>query len=126
MGREYYGATADAQRAVNAMLALPATGREQDWEIEFADPGLVEPILGLLASDMPDLDVRCALALLLVASLDEGAGDGTQGSGPELIERAEKLLKADQAVHEAMTFFWLDQHQALDEERIGALLLGHG
>lgn len=45
MAREFYGATVEAQRAINKLLALPASGREQDWEVELADPHRVEEML---------------------------------------------------------------------------------
>lgn len=121
MAREFYGATVEAQRAINKLLALPASGREQDWEVELADPHRIEEMLAVAADSDLNLDERCALALLTIASIDEAAEGG--GVNPQDLERAQSILKQDDEVREAMIFYWIDQNRASDAETIKKILM---
>lgn len=76
MDRAYYGPTAMAKRALNRLLDLPATGQEQDWEIELADPSKVSAMLQLLRRGTLDLEAQTALGLLVLYSLEEAAASG--------------------------------------------------
>jgi hypothetical protein len=113
MTREFYGATVAAQTSINELLSLPASGREQDWEIELADPDRIEEMLK--AGSMSDLhyEEKCALALLIVASIEESVNAGD--INPNTLERAKAAFKRDDDVREAMIFYWLDQGRSSNE-----------
>lgn len=68
---EYYGPTKNAKAVINNILCLRATGREQDWEIELASPNLVEKIISELLSTDHEKEVKSALFLLLIFSVQE-------------------------------------------------------
>lgn len=122
MTREFYGATVEAQRAINKLLALPASGREQDWEIELADPRRIGEMLAIAADGGLNLDERRALALLTIASIDEAADAGEVNH--QDIEQANLILGQDDEVRDAMTFYWIDQNRASDAETVKKILLG--
>ncbi len=117
---EFYGATLEAEQAVSEMLSLAVIGNEQDWEIEFADPGLVDPIIELAARSELGFDERCALCLLLIASLE--AMEKVSRVPPESLAAAKKVIKARRDVCEAMAFYWLTLHRAEDETFVATLL----
>ena len=120
MSRKYYGATIAAQRIINDLLSLPSTGREQDWELELADPNRIEDMLSVASTAVLSHDGKCALALILIASIEEAIGSGL--TDPNLVERSRKFLQADENVLQAMRFFWIDQGQASDEDFVKSLL----
>ena len=122
MAREFYGATVEAQHAINKLLALPASGREQDWEVELADPHRIGEMLTVASDSSLNLDERCALALLTIASIDESADAGEVN--PKDVERAKSILKQDDQVRDAMIFYWIDQNRASNEETVKKILLG--
>lgn len=102
---EYYGATAEAIDVVNSRLGSLATGREQDWEVEFADPERIPAMLELAEDGMLDFEARSALWLLILASFDVAFENKTARS--ELLERAKLLISRDPDVLYRMRFHWL-------------------
>lgn len=102
---EFYGATAEAIGAVNSRLGIQATGREQDWEVEFADPPRIAEMLDLAEQGMLDLEARSALWLLILASFDVIFENG--GANSELVARAGLLISRDPDVLFRMRFHWL-------------------
>ncbi len=118
MTREFYGATAAAQKAINDLLDLPATGREQDWEYELADASKLGAMLRTLEHANLNFDARCALSLLLLATMQEEDATITQ----EHITEAARLLKLHRDVHEAMTFYWVELERADKPELVSAVL----
>jgi hypothetical protein len=70
MDEPYHWPDANAVRTLNSLLKLPATGREQDWEIEMAEIGRMPEMLALLNGATLDLECRSALALLMLHALD--------------------------------------------------------
>lgn len=121
MSREFYGATAEAQGSVNKLLSLPASGREQDWEFELADPNRIEEMLNAASTVELNHDEKCALALVLVASIEEAIESGL--ADRDLIARSRSILRDDGEVLEAMKFYWIEQCRASNEETVRQLLL---
>jgi hypothetical protein len=118
MKRTYYGATAQAQKVINQLLSLPATGREQDWEVEFADPLRILEMLDISRMRALDLEERCALFVLILASVDELERGP---SGDHLVRQIREILQEDEGVLEAMRFYWIQQMQRTDG-MVGAIL----
>jgi hypothetical protein len=119
MLREFYGATVEAQRSINKLLSFPATGREQDWEFEFADPNRIEDMLNVAATVKLDHDERCALLLILIASIDEAFGSNSPQR--DLIERSKIALRTNVRVQEAMEFYWVKQGRASNKQTLEEL-----
>lgn len=105
MDNEYYGATQDAERCINALLALPGSGVEQDWEIEFADPARIDSMLDVLENTTLDTEMRSALWLLIAASFDLAFGNGRLSKAQ--VERAKCLISQDHEILSRMRFYWL-------------------
>lgn len=116
----FYGATAAAEQEANRLLGLDASGAEQDWEFEFADPAKIDSILKLLETGGIDQSVRSALCLLLLASIDEALdGEGVSGD-----RQARVLLRMsdDPVVLEQMKFYWIELGRAIHKSEIKELL----
>src|SRR5687768_6195970 len=120
MSANYYGATARAEQRASELLNLDYTGREQDWELEFASPTLIEPILGLMEATDVDLEVLSALALLLIASFQGCAVKAPDRSAG----RFAALMGANPDVRERMQFYWIDLQRADDFDVVRRLLSG--
>ncbi len=106
MTKEFYGATVEAQRRVNTLLSLPATGGEQDWEFELADPNRIGDMIKAASAEL-SLDEKCALALITIASI-EGAVEADDVDA-SMIEQAKAIIKSDRDVYAAMKFYWIEQ-----------------
>ena len=117
---EFYGATMQAQHSINELLSLPASGREQDWEFELADPSRIEEMLGAMSSGARSYDEKCALALLMIASAEEAVETGQVD--PDLVERARVVFKQDADVREAMLFYWIENGRASRGEFVRDIL----
>ena len=100
----YYGPTPDARVTINRLLALPAKGDEQDWEIELADPGKLDPMFELLGAGSLDLEERSAVALLLTHTVDELAV--FNNATADMVARLRAQLGADAKVLGRMRFHW--------------------
>jgi hypothetical protein len=115
MQDDYFGPTPAARAKVNSLLALPATGDEQDWEIELVDPTKIHEMLKLLADNSLSLEERSAVALLLTHTVDELHDDDEDTS--ELASRLRAVLRSDAGVLHRMRFYWshLQASEAIQE-----------
>ncbi|WP_346912803.1 hypothetical protein [uncultured Roseibium sp.] len=59
-----------AEDTLCRMFSLPATGEEQDWEVELADDGRVEEFLARYPEIKDDDELAFGLTWLIVASFD--------------------------------------------------------
>jgi hypothetical protein len=110
MTNEYYGASRDAQIEINHLLGLPAEGREQDWELEFADPTKIRSMLDALEANSLGVDAKSALCLLIISSLEEAHSFGVEDK--QLLQKASSLIKLDPVVLSRMRFYWVDLGRA--------------
>lgn len=120
MTRDFYGATPEAELTISKLLSIPVSRLSQDWELEFADPHRIDEMLNVTKTVELSYDEKCALAMLVIASIEDAVDLGLADCS--LIERVKAFLKQDQNVHEAMKFFWTEIRQALQEEVIRELL----
>jgi hypothetical protein len=56
---------------LNKVLSLPATGLEQDWEVELADPNRINEFVSFYENSILNSDQRYALMALIIASLED-------------------------------------------------------
>ncbi|MDD5113086.1 MAG: hypothetical protein PHC94_03645 [Methylobacter sp.] len=110
MSIKFYGPTAGAEAIINQLLKLPATGKEQDWEFEFANPTKIEEMLDVFTSKELDLESKSALALLIISSMEEAEEAGTLDSA--LIFRATQLIAINDEVRNRMYFYWIELGRA--------------
>jgi hypothetical protein len=106
VSREFYGAKGGAIDAVNQLLALPASGREQDWEFELADPSKIDAMLQALSTGTFDFETKSALALLLISSMEEASELGLLHE--KQVAGACEALAADSGLKDRMKFYWVD------------------
>lgn len=104
MRETYHGPTPNARATITRLLALPATGDEQDWEIQLADPNKVEGMFDLLGDVSLGLEERSAVALLLTHTIDELYDDDEDTS--DLVPRLRSILASDAKVLSRMRFYW--------------------
>ena len=121
MTRPFHSAPAAAEHAIGRLLSLPATGREQDWEIELADPSRIGDMLALDWTVLT-FDERCALASLLIGSFEEASLAGK--ADPHLLAHGRTRIADDPRVHDAMRSFWIDQGHWIGGREIDDLLGG--
>ena len=106
----YYWPDTQAVVAINALLSLPATGREQDWELELSDPDRLDEMLDLLDRGDLGLEERSALALLAMFSL-ESAAELNYSRRRYLTRRVRQVLLRDRVVHVRMRSYWRRRHR---------------
>ncbi len=102
----FYKATVEAQNHINQLLRLPATGSEQEWEIELADPLRVEEMIDTLARSVHlSLDCQCALALLIISSME--VADELDQLKPSCVAKMARMLPTQPIIASRMYFYWV-------------------
>ncbi|MDT4329318.1 hypothetical protein ACQE3E_07125 [Methylomonas sp. MED-D] len=120
MSREFYGPKADAESVINQLLSLPATGREQDWEIELADPARIDEMLDILESKDIDFECKSALALLAISSMEEANEAGMLEAAQ--VRRAYQLFFKRDELRERMCFYWIELGRANNIELVKSVI----
>lgn len=90
---------------LNEQLSLPATGGEQDWEVELADPTRIGEFLAFYARADLASDDKAALMSLMLASVDRYLE--TESGPPEQWKDIVALLLDDEPVHREAIDYWL-------------------
>lgn len=110
MFEEYYGPTIEAEREINSLLNIKACGKEQDWEIEFANPAMLDEMLAIFEEGGLGLETLSALALLIVSSLEEA--DERNILRTEHVQSAMEAIARVDEVRNRMKYYWLDLDRA--------------
>lgn len=105
MTREFYGPKADAELIINELFNLPASGKEQDWEIELADPERIDEMLDVLELNEMNFDCKSALCLLIVSSIEEANEAGMLNDLH--VQRVSKIFSMNYDLREMMWFYWI-------------------
>lgn len=117
MTYEFYGPTSDAVLKINALLGFSATGREQDWEIEFSSPMRVREMLDFLVRGNFDDEIQTALALLMLASMDEANTVDLEDQ-----DRVIQWFSANERIRKKMQFYWIHLDRAASPKIIDKIL----
>lgn len=104
--------TWEAMVLLERELSLPATGEEQDWDIELADPSRVDEFLRYLESHDLSEDARFALMALIIASLDDLSYEGDLDAG--LVKRTVALLEAGRPLYDDLILYWRQDGESPD------------
>jgi hypothetical protein len=99
----YLYPTPGSKEMLNRLLRLPATGDEQDWEVELADPARIAEWLALFEAAELDLEARSALALLLLCSILHAEPAAIPA---DAIPRLNAALRRDAPVGKRMRSYW--------------------
>ncbi|MBK9946228.1 MAG: hypothetical protein IPP12_03450 [Nitrospira sp.] len=110
MSNKFYGVTREAEKTINLLLNLPASGDEQDWEIELADPSKIDQMLDAFESEGLNFECKSALALLLISSIQDAEEAGALSA--DQIRRTMQLLSKDGEVLSRMRFYWIELKMA--------------
>jgi hypothetical protein len=114
----YYFLTLDAVRRVNAMFSLPASGKEQDWEVEMACADRRGEFFGVLASGalVHDPDTEAAVAALFIGSADDAISSGLFSKDEDTAARA--LFQKRPELREKMTRLWFQRGEPIHADTI--------
>lgn len=104
MEQPYFGPTQKAVEHLNGALALPATGAEQDWELELADPSKLSLMLQLLNSAQLDGEIRSALAALTLHTMQQAYEDGIDVSSA--VQLLKRYMQTNTSLRLQMIGFW--------------------
>lgn len=112
--------TKEAITALNQALHLPATGREQDWDIELADPDRVDEFVSYFESHSLSEGEKQALMALILGSLEDLANREAVPSA--LWDRVERLLQAKPDLYSDLVAQWGPKRDDPDGFAISSLL----
>lgn len=100
---------------VSTLIGITTSGKEQDWEIEFADPEIIPRLLNALELREFDDEAKTALYLLLLASLELEFSSGKKNQLH--IVRTKEIIGGDKNSLKKMQFYWINlkksEHQSL-------------
>lgn len=112
--------TKEAMAALNQALRLPATGREQDWDIELADPDRVDEFAAYFESHTLSKREKHALMALILSSLEDLSNK--EEVSTELWDRIKRLLRADRDLYADLVKQWGPRNDDPDGFAISPLL----
>lgn len=112
--------TREATTFLNEVLHLPTTGREQDWDIELADPDRAGEFVAYLESHVLSKEQKFALMALIMGSLEDLSYK--EGVSPELWDRVKHLLQADPALYADLVRQWGPKNNDPDDFAISKLV----
>ena len=112
--------TKEAMAALNQALRLPATGREQDWDIELADPDRVDEFVAYFESHALNEGEKHALMALILGSLEDLSNK--EKVSMELWDRVKRLLRADPGLHDDLVKQWRPKNDDPDGFAISPFL----
>lgn len=107
--------TAHAIKILNNALELPATGQEQDWDIELADAKRIQEFIDFYSNSDWNEDELFALMSLIIASYDETIRE--HGHQPEIWEQIAKQLLQQSELHESTLEYWACLDEDIPEYR---------
>jgi len=94
----------DSIEKLTTLLGLSATGQEQDWEVELADPTRIAEFLKVYRNSSLTQDDRKALMALILASADSHIQTGL--GVPVEWEQISALLIEERHIHEETIRYW--------------------
>ena len=89
---------------LTTLLALPATGQEQDWEVELADENRIGEFLMAYEGLFLSPDDKLALMALILASVDNYIE--AKSRIPEEWERIANILIEERELHQETISYW--------------------
>jgi len=119
---DYFFLSQTAIGRVNAMFRLPASGKEQDWEVELADPERRQEFFDALTLDAlaHDPETEAAVAALFIASADDAIGAGQFSKGED--EAAREYFQRKPELRDKMSRLWFQRSEPIHAKQIGAWL----
>lgn len=106
---------------LNEKLRLPASGSEQDWEIELADHRRIEEFIRVHEATVETVDVQQALVALLVASFEDALWKGSFDK--QLWLKTEEIVSANTELYKPVLKQWIRDADG-DGFRISTMIEG--
>nr|WP_321443430.1 hypothetical protein [uncultured Cohaesibacter sp.] len=97
----------DAQTYLNQALALSATGREQDWEIELSDPNRVAEFVEFYNDHDLSKDQKQALMSLIISSFEDAMHQNIFDNTSWQLAR--KIIMEEFKLHQDVIKQWLGE-----------------
>ena len=97
------------QQAVVALgqaLRLPVTGREQDWDVDLANPHRVEEFLRYFEDNQLDDETAFALMALILSSIEDLVNTGEVS--PQIWVRVRRQIEVRPALYADLLRRWQD------------------
>lgn len=118
----YYFLDPEAVRRVNTMFGLPASGKEQDWEVEMACADRRGEFFAVLTSGAlaHDPGAEAAVAALFIGSADDAIGSGQFSKHEDDAARA--LFQKRPELREKMARLWFQRGEPIHADTIGGWL----
>lgn len=98
----YFWPAPEAVLSLNKRLGLPATGNEQDWEVQLADWDRLPEFVRILDSGLLDFEAQSALALLVTCSI---VYEGNEPA-PETLAGIRRVIERDPPLRDRMRSYW--------------------
>ena len=119
---EYYGANIKSIEKINKLLGLDASGDEQDWEFEFANPKKITVMMNELINNGDlDVDDKSALALLIIASW--GERDYENSISYNEVADFVLFLESNNEIRQKMFFYWI-RLARMDSSNLKKIIFG--
>lgn len=93
----------DAVQFLNAELRLPATGDEQDWDVELANPKRIREFIAFYEGNILDDEVKRALMALILASLEDLSHSSKID---DVWKKVKDLICANYDLHKESVDYW--------------------
>jgi len=123
MNTPSYVLTRDAIQRVNGLFQQPASGREQDWEVELADPARRGELFRALSSARltAEPEAEAALAALYIGSSDDAIGAGVFTRDESVA--AHRFFQSRPELRGKMWSLWFGRGEPANAEPIRAWLI---
>jgi len=95
----------DTKSFVNNLLSLPATGNEQDWELEFANRLRLNEFIEVLKTERLSAKQRYAIISLILASYDEYL-DYQKDNNCKIWKKISSILELDKSIYRDVLNYW--------------------
>ena len=93
-------------KKLNSLLKLPATGNEQDWDIELADFKRIEEFIDFFFKNEETLneEEKKSIAALILASYDDYLNNHIHNEN--LWTSIKSILKSDKYIYNELVDYW--------------------
>lgn len=96
----YYGPTRDAREAINAILQLPPSACQGEWNVALRARHNLDRLIDALGEPSLDTEARSAIALVLLEHVERPPVQ------TELVARIRWQLRKDARVQSRMRYWW--------------------
>jgi hypothetical protein len=108
----YYGPSLKIQEKLNKDLNLPATGHEQDWDLELCDSERINEFIDYYKS-LSEVEEKQAVMALIFASINYSEGEDS-GIDDRAWAQVQSLLEVDYLIMQGVIAWWIGESGQAD------------